>query len=295
MVRWRFDILAFFKGGNPFKTIDSAATPVTFKQMFGGFTDINGNRLPETDIPNDPEFKIKKGDDGPVIEFKDVHNNKRSFKMKEHFSADSVEAAENFLRAQRRGIDLDGAAGKRFGYCHENPAKCTLAAGVGLYLANKYREAYNKLLAEQRQCLALCYPDDWEKYKDNTITEPTYKENGGVIDITDTKNPKTDTYDWIYEEELDEDVCTPDNLEDEGFEITDKDHCDDFCEYRCDFDWDDVVDEGNESFVKDITKRFKDTMQSILDGIGAGLGIDWKIIGLVLAGIVVFMVILKMM
>lgn len=99
-------------------------------------------------------------------------------------------------------------------------------AGIGGILAN---EKYKDLKKEEKKCLAVCAPDDWDQYVAGTITRPTYKTKDIAL------------YADLYETDgTNDNLCTEANMTKQGVPI-DTDGCETFCENICDFDTMDVV------------------------------------------------------
>lgn len=142
---------------------------------------------------------------------------------------------------------------KSASFCSRNPKFCLAAAGgvavTGFYTAS----AWNALEEEQRQCLSVCYPDDYK-----TNPNPTYKTRDAVSPVDHEIR-----YAELYPEMADT-VCTPDNMAKSGAT-----NCDQFCKSRCDYDFDDVVDQIFREVGEDAGSAFDGFFSSVL-------GDKWK-------------------
>lgn len=131
-------------------------------------------------------------------------------------------------RAMKAGGSGFSAAKKT---CGKNIGLCA-GGGVAAYLTYK---SYKDLKKEQKQCLKICMPEDWNEYKDRQKSQPTYKTRDAVSPY----DPSV-TYAELYPDNEDY-ICTKQNLLEDGFRMTDRDSCDKFCQNVCDFSLDDVL------------------------------------------------------
>lgn len=132
--------------------------------------------------------------------------------------------------------------------------KYCVGAGVGAAVGGYYTlKAWNELEDDKKQCLNVCYPDDWKAAKAQR-RPPTYKTETAV-----NPNDNTIRYEALYPDMADT-VCTPDNMAKSG-----KSNCDDFCKTKCDYDLDDLLDE--------VLSKAGDDVGGIFDKL---FGSNWK-------------------
>ena len=161
----------------------------------------------------------------------------------------AAEQVDDAAEAVKETTSFCGKPG-RMKYC--------VGAGVGVTVGGYYTlKAWNKLEEDKKQCLNVCYPDDWKAAKAQR-RPPTYKTETAV-----NPNDNTIRYEALYPDMADT-VCTPDNMTKSG-----KSNCDDFCKTKCDYDLDDLLDE--------VVSEAGDDVGSILDKIfGSIFGSNWK-------------------
>lgn len=181
-------------------------------------------------------------------------------------------AAKKAGKAAGKVADAAGAAGKA---CKKNPKMCAagvLGAGTAAYMTKKYLD----MSEEQKECMSMCFPENWHQYVDGTVDTPNYKViDGASLDDSNIK------YAPLYDDvEVSSKLCTPDTLAE--YDIPEgTDSCNVFCEAACDFDIGDVIEEtvkdgvsGAKKVVKEGTKVAADVTKGVAGGVLEGLGID---------------------
>lgn len=160
--------------------------------------------------------------------------------------ADHLESKRLFDKVDELKRASDNTLTKTEGFCSKNPLTC-VGGGVTSAAALYYGvSAFQDLKEEQRQCLNLCYPDDYNTNKSN----PTYKTR--------------DRFPLLYDNNLGDQLCTPENMQ-----ITGTSNCDQFCKQTCDFDFDDVIDRMFSDAGDDAVGLFNGLFEKIL-------GEHWK-------------------
>lgn len=134
-----------------------------------------------------------------------------------------------------------------------------VGAAVGAYYS---LEAYNDLEEDKKQCLDLCFPDDYREAVKNGRT-PTYKTESAVSPF----DPEV-KYAILYPD-LADSLCTRENMTKLG--VTE---CDSFCKVKCDYDLDDFFAQVAENASEDVGNVLSRGLQSMF-------GDHWKIIVLV--------------
>jgi len=161
--------------------------------------------------------------------------------------------------AKKAGKAVSEGASKAASYCKKNPKTCAAgvaAAGVTGWAIKKYGD----LKEDQKNCLALCYPEDWPEYIDGKIDAPNYKVIDGSSNIDDTKYA-------AYYPDMAENLCTPENLKNKNIPEGKK-SCNSYCEKVCDFDLTDVASEMVEDTAKGVGKIGGAAAKGLLDGTG---------------------------
>jgi hypothetical protein len=175
--------------------------------------------IPKFKIPklNLPQIKLPKGS---ITNFKKVSRNL------------TVGKAKTGLTKVGTGIGIGiKKAGK---FCKDNPKTCAAGAlglGVGTFYGVK---EWNKLTKEKKECLSVCYPDDWQEYKSGKIKTPTYKTKNAVSPFDNTVR-----YAALYPD-MENQICTVENLTKKGLSSS-SNNCKAYCENVCDFDITDVI------------------------------------------------------
>lgn len=205
------------------------------------------------------------------------------------FKRTASSAASSASTAVKRGSSgvtsaakkASDVASKAAGACKRNPKMCAagvLGAGTAAYAAKKYID----MTEDQKDCMNMCFPEDWAKYVDGQIDKPNYKVvDGASLDDSSIK------YAPLYDDlEVSSRLCTPDSLR--KYDIPEgTDSCNIFCESACDFDISDVVQEvvsdgtkavadGTKEVVKAGSNAAADVGGSAFQGLMDGLGIDLK-------------------
>jgi hypothetical protein len=159
-----------------------------------------------------------------------------SLKRSSATSASAIKAGTKAAVAGTKAVVAGAAIAARA--CAKNPKLCMTgiaSAAVAGYLTDRYLD----MSEDEKKCLNMCFPEDWHDYVDGTIDAPNYKVKAG--------NSKTDSdlkYASYYENEGDSDaLCTLDNLAYQEIEIT-TDSCNEYCEWKCGFDYSDVIKEA---------------------------------------------------
>jgi hypothetical protein len=167
-------------------------------------------------------------------------------------------------------IIAGASAAKKAGtVCIKNPKLCAagvLAVGTAAYAANKY----NNLSKDKKDCMALCYPENWSEYVAGSIPQPNYKvEDGSSLGDPNIK------YAPLYDdEEVSQTLCTPQTLGTYGVEEG-PDSCNIFCEEACGFDEGDFLDDvGND--INSLAGGGLGLLGGFRDKLAKGLGIDLK-------------------
>tara|TARA_B100001093_G_scaffold3139_3_gene3237 strand:- start:8695 stop:9546 length:852 start_codon:yes stop_codon:yes gene_type:complete len=161
------------------------------------------------------------------------------------------------------GAKIIGASEKLGKMCKDNPKSCAgsiAAVGVAAYAAEKYKNATK----EQKDCLALCYPEDWHDYKNGEIDEPNYKIESGYS-LIDTSLSYANYY-----PDLKDDLCTPETLAAANI-ASGKQSCDQFCEKKCDFDLEDVIEDTAYGITSGVSGTAAAAVSGTLDGVGLNL------------------------
>jgi hypothetical protein len=182
--------------------------------------------------------------------------------------ADHLESKRLFDKVDELKRASDDSVTKTKGFCSEHATMC-VGGGITSAAAMYYgANAYSDLKEEQRQCLHLCYPEDYNTNKSN----PTYKtrENASLL----------------YEKDLGDQLCTPENMQ-----LTGTSNCDQFCKQTCDFDFDDVVNRMFSDAGDDAVGLFNGVFEKIL-------GEHWKwwlllILCVPLIGLMLYMMVVK--
>lgn len=156
---------------------------------------------------------------------------------------------------------------KSSSFCSNNPKFCLAAAGGAAVTAFYTVAAWNSLEEEQRECLAVCYPDDFK-----TSNPPTYKTQNAVSPLNNEIR-----YAELYPEMADT-VCTPDNMAKSGAT-----NCDQFCKSKCDYDFDDIAGQILREVGEDAGNAFEEFFASVL-------GKNWKWWALLIISILITMV-----
>lgn len=152
--------------------------------------------------------------------------------------------------------------------------KYCVGAGVGAAVGGYYTlKAWNNLEDEQKQCLNVCFPDDWKTAKAQRRT-PTYKTKNAVH-----PNDNSIRYEALYPDMKDI-VCTPRNMAKAG-----KSNCDQFCKTKCDYDLDDLLKEAADNAGEDAGNIIEVFLNSVF-------GPNWKkwLIGIVMCIIMLVMI-----
>lgn len=117
-------------------------------------------------------------------------------------------------------------------FCGKNPGTCA-AGAAGLAIGGFYGvKQWEKLSKEKKECLNVCYPEDWQAYKSGEIDRPTYKDKSGVSPYDEEVH-----YAALYPA-LKDQLCTKANMLQKGVKNGD---CKSFCEDVCDFNVTDVI------------------------------------------------------
>jgi len=169
--------------------------------------------------------------------------------------------------------------------CGKNVGLCA-GAGIAAYLVH---ESYKKLKKEKKQCLAICMPEDWDRYKEGLISQPTYKTKSAVSPYDPSLK-----YEALYPDNEDF-ICTKPNLLEDGFKLTDKDSCDKFCQNVCDFTLNDVLSNAPRQGVELGSGILKGVFGDIFDDMLSGSAVKTamlvsSVLSCLLLLIVVFMI-----
>lgn len=196
-------------------------------------------------------------------------------------SADKLLKIEKAQSFATRASSVKNAVKKIGKLCTDNKALCA-GLGVAGYLAY---DSYGKLKKEKKECLNVCIPDDWEKFKKGEIQKPTYKLENAVSPY----DPEI-KYSELYPEHK-ETVCTIPNMLSDGINPSDKDSCDVFCQNVCDFELTDVLSESAQTAGRGTRGILGGATEGLLPDFGNYV---WILGGVIMALIVLF-VVLKMM
>lgn len=201
-------------------------------------------------------YNLKQSDPDAVSDgdlrdaIKDLDNAQKELKALTDYSKEihSMEELNSFKQVRKNIDDAKRAANdKSASFCTANPNHC-LGAGIGATVTAYYTlESWQNLKEKKRQCLAICYPDDYKTNRAN----PTYKT---------ADHPQ---YAPLYPQMKDQ-ICTPENMTKKGAT-----NCDEFCPGTCDYDFDDVV--------ANIFPEAADDVAGVFSNIfGKVLGENWK-------------------
>jgi len=208
-------------------------------------------KLDEAVASGDPK-QIQKASDDLNRAVKQFENSNKGFRT----VADTMDDAtvKRLTKAAEKSADNVVKTG---GFCKKNLQMCVmggLAAATGAYYS---LEAYNDLEKEKKECLNLCYPEDYRNAIDEGRT-PTYKTENAV-----SPSDPNMRYTVLYPE-LEDMLCTPENMTKEGAS-----DCDDFCKTNCDYDLDDIFETMATNAGGDIRTGLDATLTSLL-------GDKWK-------------------
>jgi len=208
-------------------------------------------------------FEIGKG--MPKSMLKDLFKDSDSIAKLAEFAKDSpFKGAEEFLeeaKAARTGKVLKVfKAGAKF--CKKSKVACTTiigGAGLGTYLKLRY----DHLKEDERQCIGVCLPSNWDLYENSQDKTIEYRS----LPIKDDKGKAIDDFSK-------DNVC----------HSPEKD-CNKFCEKACHVDTGALNLLGIKSFVEDTFKELMDLFNDIPEWI--------KITLYVGAGLLILLLILK--
>jgi len=173
--------------------------------------------------------------------------------------ADGIDDA-TFKKLTKLTDDAAENSTKSANWCMKNGNfdKCVMG-GLGMAVGGYYSlEAYEDLEDEKKQCLNLCFPDDYrEAVKSGRV--PTYKTENAVSPF----DPEV-KYAVLYPD-LKDSLCTRENMTKLGVN-----NCDDFCKVKCDYDLDDFFEQVAGNVADDAGGIIQGTMKAIF-------GDHWKI------------------
>ena len=251
------------------------------------FTSLPLIKVPKINIPKmkAPNFKlIKKTPDAPNLKgTPDAPNLKKT--------PDAPDAPTN----TKRKPDADDAPdtkkkpdasdvpnkppNKSKNFCMNNVSMCA-QVGLGAGVAGFYGlKGWKNMKEEKKQCLSVCYPDDWQAYKENKISTPTYKTKNAVSPL----NPDV-KYSILYPD-MKDNVCTLENLTKRGFNPGE---CDKFCDTTCDYDVTDVVGAAADAAKNDVFGVIEGGLKRVL-----GENYKWWLAGILV--IILFLILLPIL